>query len=174
MSLSLQLASIPSPSPLQLAVLGGATIAGGLSAGVYYTFQTSVIGGLAQANDDAYVSTFQAINRVIINPAFMLVFFGAPVLMATGTVMFRHAPWSVRGLLIAGLALQVTTLAITIGRNVPLNDALEQVGAVSGVAATDARRTFESPWNRFNLLRTITATASFATFAFGALIAGRE
>jgi uncharacterized membrane protein len=157
------------PSPLARLILGASTIAAGLSAGVFYAYQTSVTGGLGRVSDEDYVAAFQSINRVIINPRFAAVFAGTPLLMLATVASHRQAPATVRRFLIAGFALQATSLAITFAGNIPLNDALDRLGSVTGPEATAGRAAFEDPWNRYHLLRTVASTASFAVFAIAAV-----
>ena len=67
--------------------LAAATIFTGLSAGLLYGWRVSVIPGTRRTSSHAYVETMQAINRAILNPAFFLVFLGAPVAIAVSTVV---------------------------------------------------------------------------------------
>lgn len=60
----------------------------GLGAGVFYTFQVSILRALGEVDDAAYVTTFQSINRTIVNPWFVSVFLGAPVL--AGAALALH------------------------------------------------------------------------------------
>ena len=62
------------------------------------------------------------------------------------------------GWALAGLVTYVATVAITIGRNVPLNEALERGEGVP----SELRTRFERPWTRWNLARTATNVASTA------------
>ena len=48
----------------------------GLSAGLFYAWEFSVIPGAKRVADQTYIETMQAVNRAIITPAFMLIFFG--------------------------------------------------------------------------------------------------
>ena len=66
--------------------LVAATVATGLSAGVFYTFQVSITRALAAVDDTQYVAVFQSINRTIVNPWFVSVFLGAPTLAAAALV----------------------------------------------------------------------------------------
>jgi uncharacterized membrane protein len=153
--------------------LAAATVATGLAAGVFYTFQVSIINALKDVDDDAYVATFQAINRRIQNAGFAATFVGAPLLIAAALTTWwgedgRTAAW-----IGASLALQAASLAVTIGGNIPLNQELDRTGAVSGTAATAARSRFERRWNRLHAIRTLASIGSFATLAAAAVSAIR-
>jgi uncharacterized membrane protein len=112
--------------------------------------------GLAKVDDRAFVSSMNHINVAIVNPVFMLTFLGAPALaaaaVATGTP-------GARGWAIAGLVLALGTVVVTAAGNVPLNDAL---------AAGGSRADFETAWVRWNVVRTVTSTASLACLAWAA------
>jgi uncharacterized membrane protein len=142
----------------------------GLAAGFFFTFQISVIRGLAIVDDTVYVETFQAINATIRSASFGVVFFGSiPMLVATLALHWRGRPL-VRGLLISALVLYVATFAITAIANVPLNDDLALVTDRSAASAAVARSQFEASWNRWNLLRTVTCCVSFVAL----VLAGRR
>jgi uncharacterized membrane protein len=131
-------------------VLAAAVVLGGVLAGVYAGFAVGVMPGLARASDGTLVETMQRINQAIVNPAFMVVFFGAPLLAVVGAVL-RTSTFTV-----VGAVLAVATLVITIAINVPLNDALDAAPTATLVQLADARATFEGAWTRANLLRTLT------------------
>ncbi|MDQ3654657.1 MAG: DUF1772 domain-containing protein [Chloroflexota bacterium] len=157
-------------STLEDVSMVAATVATGLSAGVFYTFQVSIVRALAEVNDEAYVATFQSINRTILNPWFVSVFLGAPVL--AGAALALH--WGADRPLVAAIVLQVASVAITIAGNIPLNEALDREGPVTGAAATAARTAFEGPWNRLHLARTIASVGSFVALGIASIVASRN
>lgn len=161
-------------STVEDAAMVAATVVTGLSAGVFYTFQVSVIRALAEVDDARYVATFQSINRTIVNPWFVSVFLGAPVLAATALAVQWGADWPLMAALAAGFVLQVASVAITVAGNIPLNEALDREGAVTGSAATAARQAFEAPWNRLHLARTLVSVASFAALGIASILVSRN
>ena len=151
-------------SPASDATLLGATIGAGLLAGLFWSYQISVVRGLADVNDDAYVAAFRAINRRIQNPWFLSVFLGTgPLILAARALNRRRVP-PVPALITGSLALNGIVVGITMVGNVPLNNALERSGAQSS-DKRDLRARFEGRWNRLNLLRTLAAASSFAALA---------
>ncbi|MDY7101468.1 MAG: anthrone oxygenase family protein [Actinomycetota bacterium] len=138
-----------------------ATVLAGLSAGFFFTYQASVVRALATLDDQTYVTTFQAINETVGNPAFAVVFFGTPPATAAALLLHR-GDHRRRVLLGAGLALVVSVVAITALVNVPLNDDLATVEATVAADATTARAEFEDPWNRANLARAVASIAGAA------------
>jgi len=155
------------------ATLVAATIATGLGAGVYYTYQISVTRALAEVDDATYVATFQSINRTIVNPWFVSVFLGAPLLAAAALALRWGAEARLVATLATGLALEVASIAITMAGNIPLNEALDREGVVTGAAATAARTAFEAPWNRLHLARTVLSVGGFVAFGIASIIAAR-
>jgi len=155
------------------ATLVAATIATGLGAGVYYTYQISVTRALAEVDDATYVATFQSINRTIVNPWFVSVFLGAPLLAAAALALRWGAEARLVATLATGLALEVASIAITAFGNIPLNERLDRLGVVTGDAATSARVSFEQPWNRLHLTRTVASVGGFVAFGIASIIAAR-
>lgn len=151
-----------------------ATVAIGLSAGVFYTFQVSIVRALAAVDDITYVATFQSINRTIVNPWFVSVFLGAPALAGAALALHWGAGRPLVAAIVAGLALQVASVVITVAGNIPLNEALDREGLVTGAAATAARTAFEASWNRLHLARTIASVGSFVAFGIASILAARS
>ena len=67
---------------LQGVALIAATMTTGLMAGVFGLYAHAIMPGLNKTDDRTFVGAFQAIDRAIINPLFMLWFFGALVFPA--------------------------------------------------------------------------------------------
>lgn len=132
--------------------LGGAAAATGLLAGVYYAYSTSVMPGLAQTGDRAFVDTMQQINIAIVNPAFLAAFLGAPALTLAALLAgrrLRSARWTA-----AALALNVIGLGVSTFANIPLNDQLQQAGDPRHLADPAAvRAQFEAAWVAWNVVR---------------------
>lgn len=134
-------------------VLVAALVAAGLLAGLFYAYSCSVLPGLARGDDKTFVEAMRGINVAIVNPVFMLTFLGAPLL--AGVAIFLNPgprPW-----VIAGFGCLVAMLVITAALSIPLNNALENGG--DDYAALRAQ--FETPWVRWNVLRTLAGTAGF-------------
>jgi len=128
-------------------VLLGARTLSGLLAGVYFAFAVAIMPALHRLDDATYARTMNAINDVIVNPAFLLAFLGAPVLTAV------LLAWDRSPLLVVAVVLGVVALAITFVGNIPLNDALADGGS---------RSAFENPWLVWHAFRTAAAVGSFA------------
>ena len=150
-------------------VLAAAILTTGLMAGVFWIFSNTIMPGLRHTDDRTFVGAFQSIDRAIMNPWFMMAFFGALVLTGLAAALHftgdrRHVlPW-----LGAAFVLYLIAVVITMAVNVPLNDALKAAGdpARIGDLAAVRQHFHEARWSAWNLVRTLTSTA-----AFGCLIA---
>jgi len=159
---------------LKTALLGGGIVTTGLVSGLLYGWSVSVIPGTKRVPATNYVDTMQHINRAIINPAFVVPFMGIPLVLGGAAVMQFRAGDHRRGWLLTGATVTylVGVLGVTIGGNVPLNDALDAFdlrGSTSD-AVEQRRTTYERPWNRWHHLRTIASVGSFALAATAALV----
>ncbi len=148
---------------LTKAVLIAAALLTGWEAGVFGLYAHTLMPGLRRVDDRTFVAAFQAIDRAILNPWFLVAFFGAPVLSATAAVLVWGDGGALRVWLTAAFVLLVAGVVMTVAVNVPLNDAIKAAGDPDRIADLAAvRRAFdESRWATWNLVRTVTTTAAF-------------
>jgi uncharacterized membrane protein len=154
--------------------LVAATLTMGLVTGAFVLYWHTIMPGLATTDDRTFVGSFQAIDRAIINPWFMISgFVGALVftLVAALTQFGRPAlPW-----VLVALVLYVIVFGITIGINVPLNDAIKAAGlpdSPTDVAAI--REAFnEARWRTWNLVRVIACVVAFASLTWALVVHGK-
>ena len=147
---------------LKTILLFGAIILTGLSAGLFFAWEVSVIPGTKKIGDSSYIETMQSINRAILNPVFMLIFIGPIVLQGLSAYQSRgtQAFWLV---LASVIIYALGTFGVTGLGNVPLNDMLDAVNMNNlnnGELAT-TRSDYEGPWNKLNKIRTFFAVLSF-------------
>ncbi len=137
------------------------TVAVGLMSGLYWAFTTAVMPGLRDVEDRAFVNVMQAINRRILNAWFLPVFMGSLLLpIATAVALLLGDDRDARWWGIAGAVVAAIPFAITVGGNVPRNNALDAADPNDDPSAT--RRVFEGPWTHLNLFRTVASTAALA------------
>ena len=136
-----------------------AMVATGLMAGVYFIYAVAIMPGLRRLDDSGFVAAFQATDRTIINPVFLVAFFAPTVLSGIGAFTDRGEPG--HGWIVAALVLNAAIVVVTLALNVPLNDALKARGDVAGADATAARQAFlEGRWVASNWFRTIANLAA--------------
>jgi uncharacterized membrane protein len=149
---------------LQGASLLAATVAMGLMAGVFWIYGNAIMPGLRRTDDQTFVRAFQAVDRAIINPPFLLTFFGALVL--TGAAAALNAsegdvlPWT-----LAALLLYLPVIVITMRVNVPRNDEIK--AATDPDLAAVRERFDEATWARWNTVRAGASTAALACLTWG-------
>lgn len=137
----------------------------GLAAGVFFAFSTFVMPALARLKPSEGIAAMQSINITAINPLFMIVLFGtacACLFLVISVVLHRnqsHAAY----LLIASLVYLLGTIGVTIGCNVPLNDALATVEPRSAEGATLWSH-YLNNWTLWNHVRTVAALSAAALF----------
>ena len=153
-----------------------AVITTGIATGVFQLYAHTVMPGLGKTDDRTFVGGFQALDRAIVNPLFMFCFLGAFVFTGLATVLSfksdsrRLLPW-----LIVALVLYLVVLVVTFAVNVPLNDALKAAGDPDSITdlAGVRERFNETLWVRWNLVRTIASTATFALLTWALVLYGR-
>jgi uncharacterized membrane protein len=156
---------------LRTAVLLAATVATGLSAGLFYAFAYAVMPGLARADDRTFVVAMQRVNVAILNVWFFAVFIGALILAALAALLhLRAGQHGAARWALAAAVLYVAVLVVTGVVNVPLNNELLASGDADPAAA---RARFEATWVRWNMVRSVLSTASFGCLAWALLLHGR-
>lgn len=153
-----------------------ATLATSLAAGLFYAYSCSVNPGLGRLGDAEYLRAMQSINRAILNPVFFASFLGAVVLLPLATWFSYQGQPNARFwyFLAAAIVYIVLVFGVTIGGNVPLNEALDKFNIDSASAEEIARhRTlFEKRWNMFHSIRSVSNVVSALLAILGCLARG--
>ncbi|GAB3017503.1 DUF1772 domain-containing protein [Cyclobacterium sediminis] len=145
----------------------------GLTAGLCFTWTNAVTPGIGQMDDLGFLYAFQQMNRVIINPAFILVFFGPFVLnIALIYLKYQNPDRSFWVLVVATMLFILGVAFVTVFKNVPLNEMLERTDLTASTSEElkALRQKFETPWKQWHLVRTISAIASFAMLLVGLVL----
>src|SRR5215204_7816842 len=161
-------------SGIRAIMLGGATLATGLVAGVFYAYSVSVDPGLAAQSDASYVAAMQEINERIQNPLFFASFFGAVLFPLAALVVHLPRLRSGRFLLISLACLLYLGggFLLTAFINVPMNDQLASIDPEAPARILSrAREAYEGPWDFWNGVRTIFSTLSFVALTAACLLA---
>ncbi|XLS29016.1 DUF1772 domain-containing protein [Flavobacteriaceae bacterium M23B6Z8] len=141
----------------------------GLTAGLCFTWSNAVTPGIGRLNDFGFLSAFQEMNRAIINPSFILVFFGPLMLLFLNAYLHRNNTLSFWLFLIAALLFFLGVILVTLFGNVPLNEMLNKTNLekLTQLELKELRNTFEKPWNSWHTIRTITSFLAFILLVTG-------
>lgn len=144
---------LPKERILIVAIL--AALGCGLMGGLLFAFSNLVMTALSRQPPASGVRTMQAINVYILNPLFVIVFFGtalASFVLAVATIL--RMPRSGAPSLLAGSALYlIGTVGVTMVFNVPLNNRLALLNPDTA-EASQYWLTYLSEWVRWNHVRT--------------------
>jgi uncharacterized membrane protein len=158
-------------APLSLVA---ATIATGMTAGVFALYADTIMPGLRTTDDRTFVSAFTAIDRAIINPWFMAFgFVGALLCTAVAVYANLHRPslpW-----VAAALGLYLVAFIVTVAVHVPLNDAIKAAatpGHLHDLAAARGKLHF-TRWVNWNYLRVATSVGAFGCLSWALVLCGR-
>lgn len=144
----------------------------GLSAGLFYAWQVSVIPGTKKLTDIGYLESMQSINREILNPWFFIIFFGPMLLMiASGISLYKLDNTEALVLvIISALTYLIGTIGVTAFGNVPMNNWLDviELSKLSIAQLQETRLAYEAKWNQYHLIRTVFTVISFALLLWAA------
>lgn len=159
---------------LRTVALIAATVVMGFMGGIFFLYSNAIMPGLGKTDDRTFVGAFQAIDTRIINPLFMLMFFGGLVLSGTAVLLhlgdgFRSGlPW-----LVTALALYIIVFILTVAINVPLNDYIKAAGDPDQIDVKEVRGTFnEKRWVRSNHIRTVLTLIAFGCLCWALIQLG--
>jgi len=136
----------------------------GLVAGLMYGYDCSVINGLGNLEDSAYLQSFQSIDKAIQNPYFFITFMGNLLLLPfTCWISFKYGHASFYLFLAAAIVYVLGVFAVTVFGNIPLNEQIARfpISQSTTNEIKAMRKLFEQPWNTYHRVRTIAATLSF-------------
>ncbi|MGP1394337.1 MAG: anthrone oxygenase family protein [Inquilinaceae bacterium] len=155
---------------LQLLTVGTA-IGCGLMAGLFFAFSVCVMGALGRRPPAEGMAVMQAINLVILNPLFFIVFFGTAAGCAL-CVAVGSWQWSAPGaafLVLGGAAYLGGGVLVTATVNVPLNNRLAGVRTGDPDGA-DRWADYRVRWTAWNHIR---AAACILAMTFLILAVGQ-
>jgi len=144
----------------------------GLTAGLCFTWTNAITPGIGLLDDLTFLKAFQAMNRSILNPTFIIVFMSPFVLLFINAFVFKNTNQiTFTSYLVAAILLFTGVGLVTIFKNVPLNEILDKtvLETASNVELSELRKTFEQPWNRWHMIRTVCSFTSFALLIIGTI-----
>lgn len=149
---------------LKLITLIIATLLTGLSAGLCFTWTNAITPGIGRLDNLGYLQAFQQMNRTIINPTFIVVFFGPLIVQFISIFLWKGIPKMIMiHLITATLVYLFGLVLITIFGNVPLNEILDKTNLATANTndLQSLRKLFETRWNQLHLIRTISSFIAF-------------
>lgn len=134
-----------------------------LSTGFFFAWSFSVVLGTKKVGDYTYLESMQHINKEILNPAFFIVFFGSLMALVTTTYLQFNNKTVFVLVLASTIIYLVGTFGVTAFGNVPLNNELEalNINNLDLIELKAFRTNYESAWNHFHDIRTISSMVSF-------------
>ena len=141
-----------------------ATVLMGLMAGFFFAFSVDVAPAMLELDAQAYITTQQAINRVVRNVPFALVYFGGAVMPFIAALALYFAGRRRDAAVWLGIALVYVAGVFLLTReiNIPINNALALWNPQSPPPQWQQAR---DDWNAANLVRCLVACACFVVAA---------
>ena len=161
----------------QVLTLLAATLTMGLTAGVFGDWAHTIMRALGTTDDRTFVGAFQALDRAILNPLFMLAFMGALAFTGVAAVLYRRdsnnrspLPW-----VAVAFGLYLAAFVITMAVHEPLNVVIRAAGDPDRIADPAAVRDafHETRWVTWHIVRTTATIAAFGCLAWALVLHGR-
>ena len=147
------------------ALLWFSAVGCGVMAGVYFAFSGFIMTALARIEAPSGVAAMSSINVVILRSLFLPLFvattIAALVLFVVG--LLRWGSPGARALVVGGALYVLGMFAVTMTRNVPLNNAL-QAAVSSSTGAAEVWARYLREWTLWNHVRPVASTAACALF----------
>ena len=144
-----------------------ASISGaGLVTGLLFAFSNFIMRALADLPSDKGMFAMRRINETIINPIFLILFLGTPILcsvIAVNSGLNISEPGSLF-LLVGALVYLIGPFGITVLFNVPLNNLLTHADVSD---SNEIWPMYQKKWQRWNHIRTYIGVASVVFMAMG-------
>ena len=131
----------------------------GLLSGLYFIFSFCVMQALNTQPPASAIATMNSINVAIVNPPFMLVFMGTPIVCA---LLLRACVKEGLGATLdnkctaaGALVLLLGEFLLTLAVHIPKNDALAAYTGGSDAATWAAYYTTWTPWNHVRMIASV-------------------
>jgi uncharacterized membrane protein len=158
---------------IRTATLIGATLTMGFVAGAFVLYAHTIMPGLRKTDDRTFVAAFQATDRAIINPWFMITAFGGALVLTLAAGIANRGTPALLPIAVA-FGLYLVAVIITMAVNVPLNDAIKAAGDPAHIDVAQVRAHFnEARWAAWNLVRVLTSVPAFGLLAWALVLCGR-
>ena len=147
-----------------------AAIGCGLVAGTFFAFSSFVMTALGRIPAAQGIAAMQSINITVINPGFMLAFFGTALLCLAlaGLSFFSWDQPGSKLIVLASLLYLLGCTGVTMAFNVPLNDLLAAARPDAPEAHAFWSR-YLREWTLWNHVRTLAPAASAVLYTLALL-----
>ncbi|QNG20384.1 DUF1772 domain-containing protein [Rhodococcus triatomae] len=140
-----------------------ATVATGVTAGVYGAFSIMVVPALHRRPPGEALGVMQAVNTAALKPPFMVLFFGAALSAAAVVAVELFTTREVDAWRLGGALLSLGSFVVTAAYNVPLNRTMAELDPA--VPSDRARwPSLIGRWAAGNHVRFLLSTAGLAAF----------
>ena len=147
------------------------TIAGSsILSGLFFIFSNTIMKAFREIEPEAGTKAMQQINTTILNPLFMIVFMGTPLLSLYLVVTAWTGVFAAAGyfLIPGGLIHILGSFIVTIVVNVPLNNRLAAVDPDSSIGR-QIWEEYHSKWVPWNHVRTVASLIAVCCLSIGLL-----
>lgn len=147
----------------------GSLLSTALIAGLFFTWSNAIMPGLRKLPAHDFLLVMQTVNRSILNPLFLLLFF-SPVFLLSAKMYLQFKEGislSFWLLLLAALCYIFGVFILTIVVHIPINEALNKLNIQSATPDELAKYKllFQSRWIPYNTIRALCAFISFLLLA---------
>jgi len=138
----------------------------GVITGLLFAFSNFVMRALADLPNDKGMFAMQRVNEKILNPVFLFLFLGTPILCVLIALKSALQLGSLGSLFlfIGALSYLIGPFGITVLFNVPLNNKLAEAERSD---ADEVWPAYQKQWQRWNHVRTYIGVASIFLLAAG-------
>ena len=136
----------------------------GMAAGIMFIFTNTIMPSLATLDTDIGINIMNEINIVIVNPAFLIAFFGGLISAYPARVMWKNPEEFSKPARYYALATTLVfffgNFIVTSAQNVPRNNALLAVDPESDDGASYWENQFLKGWVAWNTVRCVFSVIS--------------
>ena len=148
-------------SPLEVMMLVS-VILNSMAAGIIFIFSNTIMPSLATLDSNVGINVMNKINVIIVNPLFVVAFFGGLISAYPTRVMWRNSDTYSKPAryyaLFSTLIFFFGEFIVTVSQNVPRNNALLAVDPTSDDGVNYWKQSFLKEWVAWNTVRCFAAT----------------
>mmetsp|Transcript_36235 Transcript_36235/g.81461 ORF Transcript_36235/g.81461 Transcript_36235/m.81461 type:complete len:222 (-) Transcript_36235:186-851(-) len=164
-------------SPVEIVLLISVVL-DAMAAGIIFIFSNTIMPALSTFNSNTGIQVMNTINDLIVNPLFLFVFMGGMISVYPTAAMMNKPddyPAAARYYSLAStLIFFFGEVLVTVGCNVPRNDALMAVDPSSDAGDTYWRNTYLKSWVAWNTARGIFAAIASVAGAMALSFMGKR